>query len=71
MSADGGRPHDAPAPEDGGDAANAQRTALEALIAALPSLAEARAEAATLIAGTGADLARLTGEPEAFPGSAA
>ncbi len=29
---------------------SAQRAALEALIAALPSLAEARAEAATLIA---------------------
>ena len=71
VSASGGRPHDAPAPQAGGDAAAAQRAALEALIAALPSLADARAEASTLIAGTAADLARLTGEPEAFPGSAA
>ncbi len=40
VSAAGGRPHDAPAPEGGGDAAAAQRAALEALIAALPSLTD-------------------------------
>jgi hypothetical protein len=72
ISAAGGRPHDAPAPAAGGsDPAAAQRAALEALIAALPALADARAAASALIAGTAADLARLTGEPEAFPGSAA
>jgi hypothetical protein len=72
LSAEGGRPHDAPQPAAGGDPEAALRAALEAHVAALPALStrDLRRLGAGLVAGTAADLALLTGRAEAFPGGA-
>lgn len=69
----GGRPHDAPAAADGrGDAVAAARTALVAHVESLPALGrDLRALGAELIVGAAADLAVLTREAEAFPGTPA
>jgi hypothetical protein len=77
VSAEGGRPHDAPAPEGGsGDPIELGRAALAAHVAALPSLAgrELRRLGAHLVAGAAADVAVLGDElgrqaVDAFPGS--
>jgi hypothetical protein len=81
VSAEGGRPHDAPQPAGGSgepDAAlAAQRAALAAVVAALPSLStrDLRRLGAELVAGTSADAALLAdafgdARAEAFPGAA-
>ncbi len=69
----GGRPHDAPAAADGGeDAVAAARSALVAHVESLPALGrDLRALAADMIVGAAADLAVLSGEAEAFPGTPA
>jgi hypothetical protein len=72
VSAEGGRPHDAPAPAGGGgDPIALGRAALEAHIAALPSLEgrELRRLGAAVVVGAATDLAVLGAEPEPFPGS--
>jgi hypothetical protein len=70
VSEEGGRPHDAPADAEGGDAAAAARAALVAHVDALPPLGrDQRALMGELIVGAAADLAALTGEAEPFPGT--
>jgi hypothetical protein len=77
ISAEGGRPHDAPAPsEGGGDPVELGRSALVAHIAALPGLQarELRRLGSELVAGAAADIAVLGDElgrqaVDAFPGS--
>jgi hypothetical protein len=70
VSEEGGRPHDAPAGAEGGDAAAAARAALVAHVESLPQLAgDLRALAGDVIVGAAADLAVLTGEAEPFPGT--
>jgi hypothetical protein len=79
ISAQGGRPHDAPAPEGGGDrdeALRRGRAALEAYVTALPSLSgrEQRALGVDLVAQAAADVALLgdaIGSPpdDPFPGT--
>jgi hypothetical protein len=73
ISAQGGRPHDAPAPEsDPGAAPGHARAALAAHVAALPSLTgELRTFGADLVAESAADAALLGGPSEAFPGTPA
>lgn len=75
ISAQGGRPHEAPAPDsrpDPGAAAARARAALEAHVAALPSLSgELRALGADLVAQSAADAALLGRGAEAFPGTPA
>jgi hypothetical protein len=76
LSAAGGRPHDAPAPGDRvGDPLERGRAALEAHVAAMPSLSgrELRSLGAFLVEGSAADLAVLndllgTAPGGAFPG---
>jgi hypothetical protein len=76
VSEAGGRPHDAPAPEDaGGDPIELGRAALAAHIAALPALdRRGRRLGADLVAGAAADVAVLGDElgqqaVDPFPGS--
>jgi hypothetical protein len=77
VSAAGGRPHDAPAPEDGsGDPVALGQAALTAHIAALPGLSgrSERRLGARLVAGAAADVAVLGDElgrqaVDPFPGS--
>jgi hypothetical protein len=76
VAADGGRPHDAPAPAGGGDPVALGRAAVAAHIAALPALEgrELRRLGAELVSGAAADVAVLgdaLGEQsvDAFPGS--
>jgi hypothetical protein len=77
VSAEGGRPHDTPAPEDGsGDPVELGRAALAAHIAALPGLEgrERRRLAIDLVKGAAADVAVLGDElgrqaVDPFPGS--
>jgi hypothetical protein len=82
VSAEGGRPHDAPEPAAGdaspGEIVSRGRAALAAHVAALPSLegAELRGLAADLVSGAAADVAVLgtvLGVPvaDAFPGTSA
>jgi hypothetical protein len=72
VSEQGGRPHDAPARADGGDDAAAARAALVAHVESLPRLAgDLRELVAEMIVGAAADLAVLTREAEAFPGTPA
>ena len=72
VSEQGGRPHDAPARADGGDDAAAARAALVAHVESLPRLAgDLRELAAEMIVGAAADLAVLTRDAEAFPGTPA
>lgn len=72
VSEQGGRPHDAPAQADNGDDAAAARAALVAHVESLPRLSgDLRALAAEMIVGAAADLAVLTREAEAFPGTPA
>ena len=69
-SEQGGAPHDAPAPAEGGDAEAAVRAALVAHVDSLPKLpGSLRALAGEMIVGAAADLAVLTGEAEPFPGT--
>jgi hypothetical protein len=74
ISAQGGHPHDAPAPDSPPDPAAAlagARAALEAHVTALPSLTgELRALGADLVSQTAADAALLGSPPDdAFPGT--
>jgi hypothetical protein len=73
ISAEGGRPHDAPAPSSASDPSAAPehaREALEAHVAALPSLnGELRTFGADLVAESAADAALLGAPAEAFPGT--
>ena len=70
VSEQGGAPHDAPAPAEGGDAEAAARAALVAHVDSLPNLpGSLRALAGEMIVGAAADLAVLTGEAEPFPGT--
>ncbi len=72
ISAEGGRPHDAPAPAGGGgDPVALGRAALTAHIAALPSLGgrELRQLGVDLVVGVATDVAVLGDQTEAFPGS--
>jgi hypothetical protein len=78
LSAAGGRPHDAPEPEEVGDPLDRARAALEAHVAALPSLAgrDLRELGASLVEGSAADLAVLevvlaSPSGDAFPGTPA
>ena len=72
LSEQRGAPHDVPAPADGGDDAAAARTALVAHVESLPVLkGDLRALAVEMIVGAAADLAVLTREAEAFPGTPA
>lgn len=74
ISAEGGRPHDAPAPTGrGGDPIALGRAALTAHIAALPSLGgrELRQLGVDLVVGVATDVAVLGDATEAFPGSGA
>ena len=72
VAAEGGRPHDAPAPEDGGDAVERGRAALTAHVAALPGLDDRglRRLGAEIVTGAAEDVAAMSDEAlEAFPGS--
>lgn len=78
LSAVGGRPHDAPEPEEIGDPLDRARAALEAHVAALPSLPgrDLRELGASLVEGSAADLAVLEAvlaspSGDAFPGTPA
>jgi hypothetical protein len=69
VSEAGGRAHDAPQGEDGGDPEAALAAAVAAHVGALPDVPEQRALVTDLIAGAAADLAREQGVATAFPGS--
>jgi hypothetical protein len=78
LSAAGGRPHDAPEPEEIGDPLDRARAALEAHVAALPTLSgrDLRELGASLVEGSAADLALLEAvlaspSGDAFPGTPA
>jgi hypothetical protein len=75
ISAQGGRPHEAPEPDSPPDpsaAASRARAALVAHVTALPSLTgELRALGADLVSECAADAVLLGSPPDAFPGTPA